>query len=417
MRYLTSLSLALLSALSPFAARADDVSLQAGWVQMAPGGEAEARAVVRGSVCPALAIDGTSSPMRQRAAVDKDFPVLLCSATLPRGAKSASVQGLVLMLPKPAPERIIILGDTGCRIKGSTVQACNDPTKWPFPVVAASAARLKPDLVIHVGDYLYRESSCPGTDSGCTGSPSGDNWPTWAADFFTPAKPLLASAPWVVVRGNHEECARSGAGWLRLLGPLPYDPSAPCNEHVAPYAVPLGGMTLAVMDDAHASDIEAPDGLVTMYRADFTALARLAPAPVWLVMHRPIWGVVKFPMGMVLGGNRTLMAALDDNGVPPNIALLIAGHIHTFEAINYEKGAPPQLLAGEGGDLLDSAPADFSGQTIGTMKVTTGMSLPGYGFLLLAHSGNRWTVDVRAADGAHERYCSFAAEHLDCAKN
>src|SRR5439155_1759490 len=126
---------------------------------------------------------------------------------------------------------------------------CNDPAKWPFPQLAAAAAALKPELVVHVGDYLYRESACPAGNQGCAGSPWGDNWTTWQADFYTPAAPLLAAAPIVLVRGNHEDCARAGPGWLRLQGPMPFDSTAPCAVHLALYDVDLGELRLAVMDD------------------------------------------------------------------------------------------------------------------------------------------------------------------------
>ena len=105
--------------------------------------------------------------------------------------------------------------------------------------------------------------------------------------------------------------------------------------------------------------------------------------PVWLAMHRPIWGIVDLPLGIVAGGNRTMMAAQEPNGLPRNVGLLLAGHIHTFEAINYENGVPPQIIAGEGGDLLDTAPRDLSGRSVGAAKIASGLSLPGYGFLLL----------------------------------
>ena len=397
------------------AANAATPALLSHWAQLAPGGGAEARIVLQGNVCPPAIVDGANMPMRVRAAADKNFPVLLCAVTLPAGAKHLSILGTDMPVPVADPQRIIVLGDTGCRIKGSAVQACNDPAKWEFPGIAAAAAKLKPDLVIHVGDYLYREAPCPGVDSGCTGSPWGDNWNSWAADFFTPAAPLLAASAWVVVRGNHEECARSGPGWLRLLGPLAVN-TTNCTAHIAPYAIPLKPMTLIVMDDANASDVLAPSDQVAVYRGDFEAIGKLGPAPSWLVMHRPIWGVLKGPMGMVLGGNSTMMAAVDSTGIASNIALLLAGHIHTFEAINYEKGAPPQILAGEGGDLLDPAPADLGGQSIGAMKIASGLSLPGYGFLLFTHAGNIWTIDVRAADGSHERTCQFASRRIVCAK-
>ncbi|HEY6579051.1 MAG TPA: metallophosphoesterase, partial [Rhizomicrobium sp.] len=382
--------------------------------QMTPGGVSEARAVVVGESCPDIRIDGRSAPMRKRAGGDAAFPQLLCAATLSASTRNASVLGHDLPLPKASPQRIVVFGDTGCRIKGGTAQACNDPAKWPFPHIAAVTAQLKPDLVIHVGDYLYREAACPVGDAGCKGSPSGDDWPAWAADFFTPASPLLAAAPFVFVRGNHEECARSGAGWLRLLGPLSVDPKAPCSDHVSPWSMPLGGATLAVMDDAHASDVTAPDDLAALYRADLASVGRMGPPPVWLAMHRPIWGIVDLAFGMVVGGNRTMMAAQEPNGIPANVTLLLAGHIHTFEAINYEKGAPPQIIAGEGGDLLDKAPRDLSGRSVGALKIASGISLPGYGFLLFTREPAGWNIHVMTKDGAQEALCAFVNRHLDC---
>jgi predicted phosphodiesterase len=383
------------------------------WVQVAPGGLAEARAVVAGKSCPKIQIDKLKLPMRLRAPATVAFPNLLCAATLSPTVTSAAILGHDLPLKHARADRIVVFGDTGCRIKGYAVQACNDPTQWPFPGVAEAAAKLKPDLVIHVGDYLYRESSCPPADAGCAGSPSGDDWPAWAADFFVPAAPLLAAAPFVFVRGNHEECARSGEGWLRLLGPLAFDPKAPCSDHVAPWPVPIGGLTLAVMDDAHAPDPYASHDLAALYHADLSAVCQM-PAPVWLLMHRPIWGLVEFGLGIVVGGNRTMMAAQDQGGIPDNVSLLLAGHIHTFEAINYAKDAPPQIIAGEGGDMLDKAPRDLSGQSVGALKIASGMSLPGYGFLLFTRDVDRWLIHVMTQDGVQEALCTFANRHLDC---
>ncbi|HEX3431373.1 MAG TPA: metallophosphoesterase [Rhizomicrobium sp.] len=389
-------------------------SVLSSWVQMAPGGVAEARTVVAGSTCPEILVDKHPLLMRVRATASAPaFPNLLCAATLPKDAASVSILGHGLPVPRSRADRIVVLGDTGCRIKGLAVQGCNDPAQWPFRRVAEAASRLNPDLVIHVGDYLYRETACPPVDRACAGSPSGDDWPAWAADFFAPAAPLLAAAPFVFVRGNHEECARSGEGWLRLLGPLSFHPKVPCIDHVAPWSAPLGNLTLAVMDDSHAPDPFAAGALVPVYRADLASVGRLS-SPAWLVMHRPIWGVVELGFGIVVGGNRTMIAAQDADGIPGNVSLLLAGHIHTFEAINYEKGAPPQVIAGEGGDLLDRAPRDLSGRSVGALRIASGMSLPGYGFLLFTRDGDRWLIHIMTAAGVQEALCTLANRHLDC---
>ena len=82
---------------------------------------------------------------------------------------------------------------------------------------------------------------------GCAGSPWGYGWDAWDADLFTPARPLLAAAPWIVVRGNHESCNRAGQGWWRFLDPRPLVPGRDCNDPANdgigdfsdPYAIPF----------------------------------------------------------------------------------------------------------------------------------------------------------------------------------
>ncbi len=399
--------------LLPLAAKAETVSR---WVQLGPGGAAQARVLVTDEKCPTIEIDGAQSPMQERAAPDAAFAVRLCSADLPKDAKSVSIMGAALPVPVSAPQRILVLGDTGCRIKGKTVQACNDPAKWPFPALAATAAATKPDLIIHVGDYLYRESACPAGDARCAGSPSGDDWPAWNADFFAPAAPLLAAAPMVFVRGNHEDCPRSGAGFLRLMGPNA-DAHLPC-AHLAPYAVPIGGVTLAVMDDADAPD-EMPDlRLVSEYRADFRIplSAKLGTEPLSITMHRPIWGAVTGPLGLTVGGNATIIASLDKNALKP-VSLMLSGHIHAFEVLNYKGNVPPQILAGNSGDNPRSrAHRSVQASIFRGQYVTDGLARNAFGFLLMTRGDKGWNVEVHNADGALAMTCVFANGRVDCPK-
>ena len=58
------------------------------------------------------------------------------------------------------PERIAVLGDTGCRITYYADQGCHDQKTWPFATVARSVADKQPDLILHLGDYYYREVPC-----------------------------------------------------------------------------------------------------------------------------------------------------------------------------------------------------------------------------------------------------------------
>jgi hypothetical protein len=398
-------------------AQAQDASVLSQWVQLTPGGGNEVRVVTTAEKCPSLSVDGASIAMTERAPPNPSFKVHLCSVTISNKAKSASVDGKTLRLFHTNPQRVMVFGDTGCRIKGSTIQDCNDPKQWPFPDIAAEAAKLKPELVIHVGDYLYRESPCPDGDKRCAGTPYGDNWPAWAADFFTPAAPLLASSPWVFVRGNHEDCERSGLGWLRLLGPQPFNPVAGCAEHLALYTVPLGEVELAVMDNADAPDITIDSDLRAEYEADFADLAKSKALHLWLAMHRPIWGAITGPFSIPMGGNRTLIASLTNAHALDRVQLMLAGHIHTFEAMNYRGSAPPQIIAGFGGDNLDSAPSDLSGANLGGGHVKDGISIGGFGFLMMEREKTGWRIDVYKVDGTIEKVCRFASRTLTCAKD
>ena len=395
------------------------------WVQATANGY-EARLVTTEATCPVLHTAGGESPMKVRAPATGDFP-LICAAAIPAGTTSATVAGIVLPVPVADPQRILVLGDTGCRIKGAALQACNDPAAWPFPQLAAAAAGLKPDLVIHVGDYLYRESACPPGNAGCAGSPWGDNWITWAADFYTPAAPLLAAAPIVLVRGNHEDCSRAGPGWERLQGP---GMAEPCTLHDPLYTVALGKLTLAVLDDAVSGETDLDRATARIYAEELAGLTNLslakAPTPIWLIHHRPIWAAISGPLGIPVGGNFTLIEAASINAargaalIPKSVELMLSGHIHSFESINYTQGVPPQIVAGNGGDNLDVTPKNLRGaQFLGHSGVTVadGLSVGGFGFLLMTRGEAGWTIDLYDSAGTKTRTCRFSEGRpgrLDC---
>lgn len=378
------------------------------WVQAVASGAYEVRAVTGDAACPVLTSDKGDTAMTMRAPDNGAFP-LVCAALVPPDATALSIGDTSLPVPVAAPHRILVVGDTGCRIGAGAPQACNDPAAWPFPSVAQAAAKLKPDLVLHVGDYLYREEPCPPGNAGCEGSPSGDNWPSWRADFFAPAAPLMAAAPWVILRGNHESCARAGAGFLRLLGPGAFDPAAPCVSHLPPFLVSLGGVTLAAMDNADAPDTSIDDKLVPVYQKEFEALAE-APAPVWYAGHRPIWAAISGPLNIPIGGNATIIAAASKTPLPANVALMLSGHIHSFEAINYDGLVPPQIVAGNGGDNLHVTPADLKGaifQGRSGVSVKDGLSVGGFGFLMMTRGEGFWTIDLYDAQGNAKGQCVF----------
>ena len=327
------------------------------WVQMTEHG-AEVRIVRPPAGCPVAQVDGRPLPLTLRSAADDRFPAV-CSAALPSGAGRVELDGHVLTAPKPIVRRMVVFADSGCRIKGPLVQACNDPQAWPFAEVARRAAARHPDLVVHIGDYYYRESPCPVGDLRCQGSPSGDRWSAWAADFFDPAAPLLQAAPWVFVRGNHESCARGGLGWFRLLDAAAA--AKACPAEASAWTVPIGGLNLYILDSADTVDETAPPDRVAAFAAQLGALASgLAARPGWIVVHRPIWGlapVVRIgPLGPVNARlNATEQAAVKGRDLGA-VQMVLSGHVHHFSSFDFAGRRPAQLVVGTGGDV--GLPAD-----------------------------------------------------------
>ena len=280
--------------------------------------------------------------------------------TLPAGAQAASVAGRTLPLPKAQPQRIAIIADTGCRMKkaDNAWQACNDASVWPLDTIAASVAKLSPDLVMHIGDYHYRENACPPDIAGCKDSPWGYGWDTWQADLFRPAAPLLAKAPWVVVRGNHEECARAGQGWFRFLDPRPYSAARSCDDpandnnanYSEPYAVSLGsGSQVIVFDTAKVgrTPLKTTDAQFGIYQKQFQTVAALASkagmTTTIFTNHHPILAFAPIAGSTPAPGNLALQSVMSSLNAqayyPPGVHVALHGHVHDFQAINFVRAS------------------------------------------------------------------------------
>ena len=80
-------------------------------------------------------------------------------------------------------QRIIVFGDTGCRINKKKKSPQDCVNGWPYQKIARHAAAAHPDLVIHIGDYLYREA-CNADTTNCSKMRTGYGWEEWREDFF-----------------------------------------------------------------------------------------------------------------------------------------------------------------------------------------------------------------------------------------
>ena len=382
------------------------------WVELGDDGMLSIRAIVAaGTPCPRVTADGRDLAAKKRLGPDAGFPLELCDA----GAAATSAKLAVAGKPVPtlpaAVRRIVVIGDTGCRIEGHEIQDCKDPVGWPFHTVAERAAARHPDLVIHVGDYLYRLSACPAGNTACAGSPHGDNWPTWQADFFDPAQPLLAAAPWVLVRGNHEICRRGGEGWRHLLDP--HRGELACSDFGAPYRLSIGGLDLLMFDGANADDFKTEPDKVAVYAGQIKTLLADAPAHSWLLTHRPIWALAGGSLtGMNV--NHTEQAAIH-NQVPAGLDLVMSGHLHDFAAYAYGPQRPPQLVVGTGGDtLLDLADGTIVGTEVDGLPITAGFARKSFGYFVIDRTADGWDGVFYTPDDTVIARCTLRGRDLEC---
>jgi hypothetical protein len=380
------------------------------WTQMGARSNVLARAIVSGTSCPTITLDGRNQEMGVRALPNPPtFPVMSCETAIPGGTGSASIQGQQLALPNPNPTQFVVWGDTGCRMAtGNPFQACNDPNAWPTGLNATTASFTFPDLIIHMGDLHYREIPCPVGNTGCAGSPFGFGWDVWNADFFAPAQPLLNVAPWIFIRGNHEFCDKAYDGWFRFLDPYPYQPG--CQQFTNPYSVMAGGLQLIVFDSAGANDTSAPANLVAAYSAQFNMVRAMAGPNAWLIHHHPLRGINQTNFG----ADVTLQVS--SVPLPPGIQMVLSGHIHEFQQLNFSPQSPPQLIVGNSGDTLHPAPTvpivgfQFSdGKT-----VTSGSAFSRFGFTNMYLVDGVWYIIPRNVSGDIETACILQPGAIVC---
>jgi predicted phosphodiesterase len=388
------------------------------WIEIGPNNRWIARAITSGDTCPDIILNKKKVPMEIKNKANTHFPVTVCQAILPSDTTSAFINNHRLHLPKADPQKIVIIGDTGCELKENvTPQGCNDPRQWPFPLITKHAAAFKPDLVIHVGDYLYRESGCPAGNKECDKSPHGDNWAAWQADFFHPAAPLLKKAPWIFVRGNHEICERGGEGWTKLLDPFSFKH---CFNHSPVYTVDIGNTRLFIIDSANADDITAPPEQIAWYQ-NYLEVVRKSPAQHnWIITHKPFWFVYKADTLTQVEQNyvtNTLQTAWL-NAQLSNVALFVSGHLHRFQAINFHLSRPSQVIVGDSGTELDKnmGAQDLTGLDIANDVITQGLSLPEFGYLTMEKIETGWQAQVRNPHGKIIARCIFKEGQFICKK-
>jgi predicted phosphodiesterase len=317
------------------------------WIELTADGKREERSIYSAQIssCP----NGTTERLPPYWA-SGDFEIRVCSRTL---------EGAL-----PSINKIAIIGDTGCRLLKR--QNCRDENSWPLKKIAGLAAEKRPDLVIHVGDYLYRE--CPGGELMCADPNEGNRWNAWLIDFFQEAQDLLGAAPWIFVRGNHESCGRQAEGWARLLSPRA-ERSSDCKEATAPYLLKLGGINLVVVDSSAAGNSNPLEG----QENKLSDLLSSVDKPLWLLSHKPLHNLTKPLFDKI------------------KLNLVLSGHVHGFTT--YSLGPVTQFIVGNGG---------------------TKLAFGKHGYLLMARDNESWLSTLYGTDDTVIENCVTRASTTEC---
>ncbi len=403
-----------------------------------------ARTVIDSNLtCPTVSAVGSSASPVNMITRDNptQFPVMVCEALI--GFDQAyqlnfADKAIALAVAKSNPQNIQVFGDTGCK----TAECALGQPANPFQSLANDGAKAKPDLVLHMGDYNYRgtggqialtmqnskgelaqtpqwtydagdslsasdhcgqQTGGPFYSQSAVNGNRPDSWQYWQNDLFMSSSELMAAAPWIVSRGNHELCSRAGPGYFYFLDPnsnlvkgqqqmscptVQVNKGAIVNSVQVPnYIVQFKQLNVAVIDSANACDAFTGTAFDQVYKNVFTDLnAKVKPLqqPTWLITHRPIWGVEAMdgdkstpcsPNSPYSCINQMMQKAIDaqpSKKLDEGIKLVLTGHMHKFESVSFKQGSrPPNIIVGSSGvELAGSEPSPTASVTVDNLAAS-----------------------------------------------
>ncbi len=314
--------------------------------------------------------------------------------------------------------KIAIIGDTGCRLKENKkgegeYQDCKDPKVWPFHQVMKQVMKEKPDLILHVGDYHYREHCSAGKECQKYAQAVGYGVEPWNLDFFEPIAVTYNKTPWILVRGNHEDCNRAYLGYFRLMANE--ELSGPCLAYEDPDFVVLKDLLIINFDSASLPDAIDPSSENAKIWIDrLKEVEKKIDASgikhVWLITHKPIYGLVKFN-GKVTTVSPNFKKYTESTNLLSKIEMILAGHVHVSQMIK-ATGKPVQFILGNGGTMLDDfgdLTKDVDLKGLGLDQIFT--SSPGYGYAIFQRSVTKakWTMEFKTESGQVTSRCEMAS--------
>jgi hypothetical protein len=247
----------------------------------------------------------------------------------------------------------------------------------------------------------------------------------------SPAEPLLAAAPWVVVRGNHETCKRAGraggASSIRArccraatatIRPTTRPPTtASRTAYRWPPARSCWSPTRPIRRTSRCRrTIRAPGPTATITRASPSSRRR-TPYNIALT-HHPLLGF--YPRKEADGrvtlqpGNAGILSVwgpLSPTVLPANVQVLLSGHTHLWQQVSFSTPHASQFIVGFSGTDPDDVPIPArvppgAMPAPGAIAERISSWVGGFGFMTMEqHSPGRWQVGVHDHTGKRVNYC------------
>lgn len=352
------------------------------WSQVIPNNMISVRAIVDNRDCPIACVDGEEIPMNERVSpVEKKFAEKVCELSLPRETKEIIIDDHQIPTLSVQIKKIAFIGDTGCRVTNLVEQACDSTKEWPLTLILNSISDHNPDLIVHVGDYHYREKTCKSGQKCNQVYNYGSD--AWYSDWFDPARNISELSPFLFLRGNHEGCSRAYEGWFRYFDPSDFS-SAKCSDHIPSWVFDVGPMQLDVFDSSYGKDSDYTEEQIKTFNEQFDFLLQNNNSkPAWFLTHRPLWSHAKKSAIFYHDGNIAQVKAFG-NRFSANISAIISGHVHIAQII-FMKEKPTQVMVGNGGSLLYSQNQKpvLYGVDLEDAKAQEIRTLHGFGFAIL----------------------------------
>jgi hypothetical protein len=167
--------------------------------------------------------------------------------------------------------------------------------------------------------------------------------------------------------------------------------------------IQIGAQPAIVFDTALASDFQADPKEIAQYRKQFEKVIKLLAdnhRPAWMFTHKPFWlatgGRIGGDPGLSTKTHPVLTAAAAPIGkFQKAVSSIFAGHVHAFQALQFEDKRTSQFVVGNGGTDRDEVSVPVDGRTKDGRMIESALVLNDFGFVVLeAQENQKWKVKV-----------------------